>query len=86
MIASFENLVVQYVCFEPDQHKKLKSATIDWLSLDGKQYTDCEKLINDDARLFGNRTSYFDGKEIRNDLQHFEHLMSISPDHVSSLR
>ena len=82
MIASFENLVVQYVCFEPDQHKKLKSATVDWLSLDGKQYTDCEKLINDDARLFGNCTSYFDGKEIRNDLQHFENLMSISPDRV----
>jgi hypothetical protein len=39
-------------------------------------------LINDDARLFGNCTSYFDGKEIRNDLQHFEHLMSINPDHV----
>ena len=78
IVSSFEHLITAYVSFQRNVPELLRKSEDAWSQLDGTTYDECEDLVTDEERAFGNCTSWF-GKSVCTDFHRFEHLITICP-------
>jgi hypothetical protein len=81
MINSFANLIIEHVCFESAAASKLLKAENEWEQMDGRQYTECDKLLSDENDLYDICKLWFPNG-VADDFRRFRHLINISPENV----
>lgn len=81
-VDSFEELILAYICFNPNVTAELDDAEEAWNVLRDVDMTQCESMITGEETLFNQCTGWLNGKKICQDFHRFRHLLSLSPDTV----
>ena len=81
-VDSFEELILAYICFNPNVTAELDDAEEAWNFLRDVDMNQCESMITGEETLFNLCTGWLNGKKICQDFHRFRHLLSLSPDAV----
>ena len=80
-VKSFGDLVLSYVCFEPDVAGKMESAKQKWKEVSGTATTDCEVYVAAEKKAYDASCSWL-GRPVALDNDRFALLLEKSPDAV----